>query len=220
MPGPFHQALSDIALGLGVAVEVFALALIPLVMLRRKEPSSTFAWILTLVFLPGLGAVLFLLHGRDRVRWPARRKRAADAVLETRLEHVRRETRVDPSAAVDDMDENERRIFRVCRALGPLVEVSDGNKVELYSAGQCRAGRHRGRHRRGGEDRLRRVLPDPERRNGCALSRQARGCRCAGRRRAAPDRCLRLLLAIQALVFPAAQGGRQGRPVPAAGKWR
>ena len=137
MPGPFHQALSDIALGLGVAVEIFALALVPLVMLRRKEPSSTFAWILTLVFLPGLGAALFLLHGRDRVRWPARRKRAADAVLETRLQHVRRETRVDPSAALEHMDESEQRIFRVCRALGPLVEVSDGNKLELTGKGHA-----------------------------------------------------------------------------------
>ena len=36
-------------------------------------------WILALIFLPGLGAILFLLHGRDRVRWPARRKRAAAA---------------------------------------------------------------------------------------------------------------------------------------------
>ena len=97
--------LSHFALYLGVAVEVLALALVPLVLLRRKEPSSTFAWILTLVFLPGLGAALFLLHGRDRVRWPARRKRAADEVLTSRLDHARRETRVDPSGAVGELDD-------------------------------------------------------------------------------------------------------------------
>src|SRR6266542_2827521 len=58
-----------------------ALGLIPVVILRRKEPSSTIAWILTLVFVPVLGAILFILFGRDRVRWPARRKRQADAMV-------------------------------------------------------------------------------------------------------------------------------------------
>src|SRR5439155_15428509 len=65
----------------GAFLAVFALALIPLVIIRRKEPSSTIAWILTLLFLPALGAILFLLFGRDCVRWPARRKRQADAFV-------------------------------------------------------------------------------------------------------------------------------------------
>jgi cardiolipin synthase len=65
----------------GLVSEVVALALVPLVLLRRKEPSSTIAWILTLVFLPALGAALFVLFGRDRVRWPARRKRELDALV-------------------------------------------------------------------------------------------------------------------------------------------
>src|SRR5439155_19178503 len=63
----------------GAFFEVMALLLIPLVLVRRKEPSSTIAWILTLVFVPALGAILFLAFGRDRVRWPAKRKREADA---------------------------------------------------------------------------------------------------------------------------------------------
>src|SRR5438876_5735999 len=66
---------------LGVAFEVVALGLVPLVLMRRKDPSSTIAWILTLVFLPALGAFLFVLFGRDRVRWPARRKRELDALV-------------------------------------------------------------------------------------------------------------------------------------------
>src|SRR5882724_4929859 len=65
----------------GALLAAIPLALIPFVILRRKEPSSTVAWILTLVFLPAVGAVLFLLFGRDRVRWPARRKRQADALV-------------------------------------------------------------------------------------------------------------------------------------------
>src|SRR3954447_22395045 len=65
----------------GAFLAAVALALIPLVIIRRKEPSSTIAWILTLLFVPAVGAILFLLFGRDRVRWPARRKRQADALV-------------------------------------------------------------------------------------------------------------------------------------------
>jgi len=49
-------------------VELAGLALIPVILLQRKEPTSTFAWILTLLFLPFIGAVLFLLFGRVTIR--------------------------------------------------------------------------------------------------------------------------------------------------------
>jgi cardiolipin synthase A/B len=64
-----------------IAAEVLGFALIPFVLVRRKEPAATIAWILVLLFLPGLGATLYLLFGRSRVRWSARRKRAADEAL-------------------------------------------------------------------------------------------------------------------------------------------
>jgi cardiolipin synthase len=51
-----------------IAVELAALMLIPAILVSRKEPVSTFAWILTLVFLPVLGALLFLLFGREHLR--------------------------------------------------------------------------------------------------------------------------------------------------------
>jgi len=36
----------------------------PSVLMRRKEPAATIAWILVLVFMPGLGLTLYLLFGR------------------------------------------------------------------------------------------------------------------------------------------------------------
>jgi cardiolipin synthase len=69
----------------GIAVELVALALIPFVLMRRKEPAATIAWLLVLVFVPGVGAVLYLLFGRSRVRWSAMRKRQADEALEGHL---------------------------------------------------------------------------------------------------------------------------------------
>ncbi len=78
------RALADAAtvnLWTGIAFELVALVLIPVVLVRRKEPASTIAWILALVFLPAIGAFLFIAFGRDRIRWPARRKQELDALV-------------------------------------------------------------------------------------------------------------------------------------------
>ena len=79
MPG-FWQRSVELWPYLGIFAEALGFALIPAVLVRRKEPPSTLAWILALIFLPGFGAVLFLVHGRDRMRWPrSRRKRGTNS---------------------------------------------------------------------------------------------------------------------------------------------
>jgi cardiolipin synthase A/B len=77
--------LPDVLTYGGIVVEAVAFALIPWVLIRRKDPAATIAWILTLIFVPGVGAALFLLFGRSRVRWSARRKRDADEALQGHL---------------------------------------------------------------------------------------------------------------------------------------
>src|SRR5258706_12741500 len=93
---------------LGAFFGAVALALIPFVLMRRKEPSSTIAWILTLLFLPALGAVLFLLFGRDRVRWPARRKRQADALVRGMLAVRAGDSLVSPPVAPAGLNDLDR----------------------------------------------------------------------------------------------------------------
>jgi cardiolipin synthase len=114
---------------------VVALALIPLVLVRRKEPSSTFAWILALVFLPPLASVLFLLFGRDRVRWPARRKRQLDAVVRARVAVVRDEApEADSEAPAPSESAFERALFRVGGRL-THQHATHGNKVDVLCDG-------------------------------------------------------------------------------------
>jgi cardiolipin synthase len=117
----------------GVFFAVIALALIPVVVLRRKEPSSTIAWILTLIFLPVVGAVLFLLFGRDRVRWPARRKRQADAMVRSILRERTQAAR-DPSFADGQLTELEKQIFQV-GAFFTGDAASVGNRIEVLTHG-------------------------------------------------------------------------------------
>src|SRR5438067_8284107 len=97
-----------IVFSLSLAVEIFAISLIPWVVLRRKEPSSTVAWILALLFLPGLGATLFLLFGRDRVRLPVQWKRDADREL-----HAIAASRPNASIAPPPRDAYEAELARI-----------------------------------------------------------------------------------------------------------
>ena len=121
---------------LGAFLGGVALALIPVVLLRRKEPSSTIAWILTLLFVPALGAILFLLFGRDRVRWPARRKRQADALVRSSVIAHTSNPLLVQSLPGDGLTDLERQIFHAGAVLtgGP---ASRGNRVEIYAQGQA-----------------------------------------------------------------------------------
>ncbi len=57
-----------------VAGYLIAFALIGRIVDERKEAGATLAWILTIVFLPYLGALLYLLIGRNRFRRRTRRR--------------------------------------------------------------------------------------------------------------------------------------------------
>jgi cardiolipin synthase len=114
---------------------VVALALVPLVLVRRKEPASTIAWILALVFLPVLGSVLFVLFGRDRVRWPARRKRQLDAIIRARVAGAREpEPEADRDSPVPSESGLERALFRVGGRL-THQHATRGNRVDVLFDG-------------------------------------------------------------------------------------
>jgi cardiolipin synthase len=115
--------------------EAIGLCLIPVVVVRRKEPSSTIAWILTLVFVPVVGAVLFLLFGRDRVRWPAKRKRQADALVHAQLAIAWSDLGPQdfPTGSIPP-DPGEQQIFRIGSFLSG-AEITHGNGVGVLSSG-------------------------------------------------------------------------------------
>jgi cardiolipin synthase len=132
MPGLWQRSV-ELWPYLGIFAEALGFALIPAVLARRKEPPSTLAWILALLFLPGFGAALFLVHGRDRMRWPAKRKRAADRVVEARLGGAR--SRAQAAGALTTVSSEGQGIFRVCQSLGGAIELTSGNHVEVYDDG-------------------------------------------------------------------------------------
>lgn len=109
-----------------------SLAFIPLVLLRKKDPAATFAWILVLVFLPFVGVVLFWFLGRDRVRRPLRARKAASADVEGRLQ-TRLSGQFDPKALERELARQEpaqRGVMRLASKLARM-DIVPGNDVRV-----------------------------------------------------------------------------------------
>lgn len=124
--------LTTLASLLVTAAEVLAIAFIPLVLLRKKEPASTFAWIFVLLAFPALGVVLFWYLGRDRVRRPLRMRKAVNEPLRTRLlDRISgRTSDAERRALIDAAPSELRGVMRLASSLG-RADVRTGNRVEV-----------------------------------------------------------------------------------------
>lgn len=125
--------LPDVTTYVVIGLEVIAFALVPFVLVRRKEPGSTIAWIMTLVFLPVIGAVLFLLFGRSRVRWSAKKKRRADEALQGNLIGFR-VAPADVSKLPVSLAGQVGGLFRVGEVLS-RSKTTLGNRVDVLEGG-------------------------------------------------------------------------------------
>src|SRR5450432_1707823 len=117
VPMTWHVLWPEVLRALRLVFLVVGLALIPLVLVRRKEPAATMAWILVLVFLPALGALLFLMFGRDRVRVPARRKRELDAIVRAQVSASRDEGDRISTIPLVTVSPLEQALFRIGQRL-------------------------------------------------------------------------------------------------------
>ena len=125
---------STVLSALATAAEVLAIAFVPNVLLRKKEPAATFAWILVLLFMPGLGVVLFWYLGRDRVRRPVRRRVAETAPIHERIEgriSVRfPDQRAEREAIILAQPEEKQGVMRLAARMG-RGEIRAGNAVRV-----------------------------------------------------------------------------------------
>jgi len=123
----------DLATGVaGTLIGILSIAFIPLVLLRKKDPAATFAWILVLLFAPGLGVLLFWFLGRDRMRRPPRPEREATSRVTGRI-HERLSGQVDPALlarSLEGQPPEHRGMTRLASALGSM-EIRAGNDVRV-----------------------------------------------------------------------------------------
>src|SRR5262245_47166124 len=87
--------IAEILTIIGYAVPVIMLFIIP----TNRKPSSATAWLLTMLLLPYLGLILYLLIGNPKL--PARRRaqqRTATELITTTVQQARANTASDPQA--------------------------------------------------------------------------------------------------------------------------
>lgn len=129
------ELLPSVVTAIGALVGLWSLMLVVVVLLQKKEPATTVAWILTLLFLPALGAVLFLFFGRRRIRLPAKQKQEADAWMRAMVSSARTEgSSPNVSFALAPLSTLEREIFRVGSVLS-RSRPTGGNQIEIYDEG-------------------------------------------------------------------------------------
>lgn len=105
------------------------LALIPVLLLnKKKQPSSTVAWLMTIATLPLLGGVLFLTFGVNRVERKARKKRASQRVIGGKLPELTQYQAISGSEFTDQ----QRRLMRLAGKLSSSI-ATVGNRVEILA---------------------------------------------------------------------------------------
>ncbi|HJL17841.1 MAG TPA: cardiolipin synthase [Sandaracinaceae bacterium LLY-WYZ-13_1] len=116
----------------GTLIGFVSLGFIPLVLLRKKDPAATFAWILVLVFVPVLGIFLFWFLGRERVQRPVRRRVEEGAPLTGRIQQ-RMSGQFDAkllARSMEDQPVEQRGMVRLASTLGKM-EIVAGNDVRV-----------------------------------------------------------------------------------------
>jgi cardiolipin synthase A/B len=115
------------ALALSTVGYVFAFLLIPRIILERRQPAATVAWVLAIALLPVVGVPLYFLVGGRRIRRHIRAKIGAWGSVESSVENrVRAENLPHPVATA---------CGRVLNSAGAFPPVA-GNRVTVVGSGE------------------------------------------------------------------------------------
>ncbi|MCC6748419.1 MAG: cardiolipin synthase [Deltaproteobacteria bacterium] len=100
------------------------------IVMQRREPTATLAWALTMMLVPYLGVLLYLLLGRHRLTRQVRRRRARAAALEP---HLARLEITESSGRFDSVSISrppDRELVRLSNRMG-CRQPTFGNDVRL-----------------------------------------------------------------------------------------
>ncbi|MGB3399301.1 MAG: cardiolipin synthase [Candidatus Deferrimicrobiaceae bacterium] len=122
-----HDGWRIAALVLSTAGYIFAFILIPRIILERRQPAATVAWVLSIALLPVVGVPLYLLVGGRRIRRHIRAKIGAVGSLESSVENRVRPNSLSSSVAAD--------CGSVLGAAGAPPPVT-GNRVSVIHQGE------------------------------------------------------------------------------------
>ena len=126
-----HDGWRIAALILSTAGYVFALILIPRIILERRQPAATVAWVLSIALLPVVGVPLYFLVGGRRIRRHIRAKIGAIGSIESSVEN-----RVRPQELPSSLSATCARVLTAAGAPPPVA----GNRVTVIEGGDASYG--------------------------------------------------------------------------------
>lgn len=104
------------------------------VVMQRREPTATLAWVLGVILLPYIGVIAYLVFGRRRLERQVRRRRARATMIERDLERELGDDSASAAAARDSFPElqapDENLLSRLTTRIGCRWPTG-GNRVEL-----------------------------------------------------------------------------------------
>jgi cardiolipin synthase len=109
------------------------LLLIILVVMQRREPHATLAWVLVITFLPLVGVLLYLWIGHHRIEKRVRRRQRSSELLAEQLQQMEqtlREFKILPEGTF--ATPVQRELVRVTDGLSTFA-VTRGNAFELLT---------------------------------------------------------------------------------------
>jgi cardiolipin synthase len=114
---------------------VATLALVPMILARKRQPASAIAWSLTIIVIPLLGTVTYFFFGHDHIERPLRRK-------QTHRQRFRRPRPGDADPSSDSMAGQELQQAETWENMHELAArvgaspLTEGNRVDLYGDGE------------------------------------------------------------------------------------
>ncbi len=121
-----HDGWRIAALVLSTVGYVFALILIPRIILERRQPAATVAWVLSIALLPVVGVPLYYLVGERRIRRHIRAKIEAVGSAESSVEK-----RIRPRDLPSPVARNCGNVLVTAGAPPPVA----GNRISLVQQG-------------------------------------------------------------------------------------
>ncbi len=115
-----------------VAQEVAALAAIVVILRRYREPRAMLAWILTLLLLPVIGLLLFVVFSEPRKSWHRRRRRRRRRSIKDPLQRKAEAIRARHAhPGSERFAAGPRRLIHLAERVGGFPAAT-GNDVVIY----------------------------------------------------------------------------------------
>jgi cardiolipin synthase len=127
--------LQNISLFLTACNLLFAATI---VFLERRNVAATWAWILVLLFLPGLGFILYLILGQNLSRRRFYRIRAANRKRMERIVNRQREMFAESRIAFNDPRMEPHRDFMYMNLSSAHAIYTQDNAVDIFGDGEAK----------------------------------------------------------------------------------